>query len=62
MDLAEAVENQSSQETVETVIATASIMAIVFSLMIKLGIMNFVIEVSFYILNLIDALAIYLLD
>jgi hypothetical protein len=62
MDLAEVDENQSSQETVETVIATASIIAIVLSLMIKLGRMSFVTEVSIYVLNLIDALTVYLLD
>lgn len=62
MDQAEAVENRSSQETVDTVIATASIIAIVLSLMIKLGRMSFVTEVSIYVLNLIDALTVYLLD
>jgi hypothetical protein len=62
MDLAESVENQSNRETVDNVIATVSIIAVVLTFMIRLGLMNFVTEGSLYVLNLIEALTVYLLD
>ena len=58
MEVAVAAENQSSQETVDNVIATVSIIAVVLSIMIRLGLRNFVIEASIYVLNLIHALTV----
>jgi hypothetical protein len=58
MEVAVAAENQSSQETVDNVIATVSIIAVVLTFMIRLGLRNFVIEASIYVLNLIQALTV----